>query len=160
MLCVITISEWSDFEILGENNDHDLKWLSHKNHTQLSLLHLEKLIHATTVGMVELLTAIHTQNQSGCKPLNLENDKLWKGVRRHCSYILHIHAYSSYCTIRTATCLVRSTKLSPVRHYKGSKRGLVVGAGLVIRRSLVQILLPATRWICLRWPRIQLLRAV
>ena len=28
-----------------------------------------------------------------------------------------------------------------------------LGAGLVIQRSLVQILLPATEWICLRWSR-------
>ena len=28
-------------------------------------------------------------NQSGCEPLNLEN-KLWKGVLRHCSYIHYI----------------------------------------------------------------------
>ena len=33
-------------------------------------------------------------------------------------------------------------------------------AGLVIQRSRVQILLPATRWICLRWHRIQILHAV
>ena len=34
------------------------------------------------------------------------------------------------------------------------------GAALVSRRSRVQVLLPATGWICLRWPRIQLLHAL
>ena len=33
-------------------------------------------------------------------------------------------------------------------------------AALVSRRSRVQVLLPATGWICLRWPRIQLLHAL
>ena len=33
-------------------------------------------------------------------------------------------------------------------------------AGLVIRTSRVKILLPATRWICLRWSRINLLHAL
>ena len=34
------------------------------------------------------------------------------------------------------------------------------GAGIVIWRSRVQIVLPTTRWICLRWSRIQLFHAL